>query len=59
MSMTGMHIQMRRRISSPNGRQKHERNMETDTDIFNLDEEPIGAVLSMWLSTADLFVMTT
>ena len=39
MSMTGMHIQMRRRISSPNGRQKHERNMETDTDIFNLDEE--------------------
>ena len=37
--MTGMHIQMRRRISSPNGRQKHERNMETDTDIFNLDEE--------------------
>ena len=32
MSMTGMHIQMRRRISSPNGRQKHERNMETDTD---------------------------
>jgi len=30
---------MRRRISSPNGRQKHERNMETDTDIFNLDEE--------------------
>ena len=39
MSMTGMHIQMRRRISSPNGRQKHERNMETDTDKFNLDEE--------------------
>ena len=39
MSMTGMHIQMRRRISSPNGRQKHERNMETDTDIFILDEE--------------------
>ena len=30
---------MRRRISSPNGRQKHERNMETDTDKFNLDEE--------------------
>ena len=41
MSMTGMHIQMRRRISSPNGRQKlHERNMETDTDKYpNLDEE--------------------
>ena len=37
--MTGMHIQMRRRISSPNGRQKHERNMEPDTDKFNLDEE--------------------
>ena len=32
MSITGMLVQMQRRISSPNGRQKHERNMETDTD---------------------------
>ena len=39
MNITEMLIQMQRPISSPNGRQKHERNMETDTDIFNLDEE--------------------
>jgi hypothetical protein len=36
MSITGMSIQVQRQISSPNGRQKHERNMETDTDIFQL-----------------------
>ena len=46
MSMTGMHIQMRRRISSPNGRQKHERNMETDTDIFNLDEKKMVILIT-------------
>jgi hypothetical protein len=33
-----MLIQMQRQISSPDGRQKHERNMETDTDKF-----PFGA----------------
>ena len=35
--MTGMLIQMQRQILSPNGRQKHERNMETDTDKFQLN----------------------
>ena len=34
MNITEMLIQMQRPISSPNGRQKHERNMETDTDKF-------------------------
>jgi catechol 2,3-dioxygenase-like lactoylglutathione lyase family enzyme len=33
MSMTGMLIPMQRQISSPNGRQKHERNTETDTEM--------------------------
>ena len=34
MNITEMLIHMQRPISSPNGRQKHERNMETDTDKF-------------------------
>ena len=32
MNITGMLTQPQRQISSPNGRQKHERNTETDTD---------------------------
>jgi catechol 2,3-dioxygenase-like lactoylglutathione lyase family enzyme len=36
MNTTGTPIPMQRRNSSPNGRQKHERNTETDIDIFRL-----------------------
>lgn len=32
MNITGMLIQMPRQISSPNGRLKHERDVETDID---------------------------
>ena len=41
MNMTGMPIQMQRQISSRNGRQNHERNMETDTDnsIFRSEND--------------------
>lgn len=38
MNTTGMLIQMQRQISSPNARQKHERNIETDTDGSKLVE---------------------
>ena len=34
MNITGTHIQMQKQISSPNGQQKHERNMKTDTKKF-------------------------
>jgi hypothetical protein len=34
LAITVMLIQMQKPITSPNGRQKHERNMETDTNKF-------------------------
>ena len=34
-TLTGMLIQPQRQISYPNGRQKHERNMVTDTESAN------------------------
>ena len=37
MNMTEMAIQTQRQISSLNGRLKHERNMETDTNNFSVN----------------------
>jgi len=40
--ITGMLIQMQRPVSSPNGRPKHERNMDIDTDKSSLWEQELN-----------------
>ncbi len=44
MSMTGMLIPMQRPISSSNGRLKHGKNMETDTDRSSLQKQELNEV---------------